>query len=162
MIPKTVLVQLLAEVGPLLDLEGIIAFDEESLWTLAVDDETLVLVECQEAAGQLLISAEIAPLPPGSGASLLETLLIYNDQHRRTGGIRLALDGPGGAVIQSLDLAVADLDASKLTRVVQNFTALLRLWREILNSPEPLAAARSAAGDNSHPDGIEFGSGIRV
>lgn len=154
MLPTDQLAQLLTDVAPLLDLEGLIGFEQAQVWTLAVDEDTLLQAEYNESAGLLRIDVELAPLPPNSGSELLETLLIYNDQQGRTGGIHLALDGPGGSVIQSLNLAVADLDASRLSAVLGNYIEVLRGWREILGKPDALTA-----GSERAPDIATSGSG---
>ena len=121
---------LVAEIGPLLELGEVTAFDAEDLWTLVVDGETVLFLDYEQGQERLWLSGEVATPPPSERARLHETLLTYNHRWRDTGGLRMSLDGEGGAVVLSYDMPAAGLELSRLAMVVTNFLDVLRAWRE--------------------------------
>ena len=123
----------MSEIGPLLELGAIIESDEGDGWVLAIDEDDGVLVELDEAEGRIFLSAD-AGLPDDQiRPGLYETLLVYNAQWDATGGIRMALDEPGGGVVQMLELRAAELDAAKLSQVFVAFLETLSAWRAIVS-----------------------------
>jgi hypothetical protein len=135
---------LMAETGALLELEEVLGFGGENCWTLKVDDSTLLFVDQESGQPRVTLSGEVAPVRPASKAQVHELMLVYNGQWRSTGGVRLALDGPDGSVIQICDVPVADLDARAFAATVRTFTDILLGWRDIL-SRDP--ASGEQAGD---------------
>jgi hypothetical protein len=124
---------LMAEIGPLLELGEVVAFDDQAVWTLVVDTETVVFADYDEADERLWLSAEIGPPPAGSDrAGLYETLLTYNNSWRETGGLRVSLDEPGagGALSLAYDLPAAALELSRFRLALAGFLDALRAWRE--------------------------------
>jgi hypothetical protein len=124
---------LMAEIGPILELQEVTGFASQELWTLQVDDDTLLFADHDPAQGRIVLSGEVATPRPAGKAAVHELLLQYNNQWKTTGGVRMALDGPDGAVIQICDIATADLDARTLAGTVRIFTDMLRAWRDMLN-----------------------------
>ena len=100
---------LVAEIGPLLELGEVTAFDAEDLWTLVVDAETVLFLDYEQGQERLWLSGEVATPPPSERARLHETLLTYNHRWRDTGGLRMSLDGEGGAVVLSYDMPAEGL-----------------------------------------------------
>jgi hypothetical protein len=123
---------LMSGIGPLLELLEVTEFDEENVWTLVVDEETVVFADYQDEGERLVLSTEVGAPPPGDRKGLYELLLTYNNQWGETGGVRLALDAPDGSVVQIYDLALAGLDLPKLQAVIGNFVDVARAWREIV------------------------------
>ena len=63
-----------------------------------------------------------------------------------TGGIRMALESPGGTIVQLFETGVGDLDLTGLRNVVAGFVELARHWRGgIMRGIETEAA--EGAGD---------------
>ena len=106
------------------------AFDAEDLWTLVVDAETVLFLDYEQGQERLWLSGEVATPPPSERARLHETLLTYNHRWRDTGGLRMSLDGEGGAVVLSYDMPAEGLELSRLAMVLTNFLDVLRAWRE--------------------------------
>jgi hypothetical protein len=65
--------QVMAEAGPVLELAEVMAFPDQSLFTLVFDDGEVVEIEYDEAYGRVLVSHEVADVPADSPA--LATLL---------------------------------------------------------------------------------------
>ena len=130
MAAKAQIQALVAELGPLLELAEVMAFAAESLWTLVVDEDTVLFLDLEEEQRRLWLSAEVATPPAAERARLHDMLLAYNHRWRDTGGLRMSLDGEGGAVVLSYDMPAEGLELSRLAMVVTNFVDVLRAWRE--------------------------------
>ena len=60
---------LVAEIGPLLELGEVTAFDAEDLWTLVVDAETVLFLDYEQGQERLWLSGEVATPPPSEPPS---------------------------------------------------------------------------------------------
>jgi hypothetical protein len=139
---------LMAETGAILELAQVLGFDEGG-WALEVDADTLVFVDHETDQDRIVLSGEVAPVRPAAKASVHDLLLQYNNQWKTTGGVRMALDGPNGSVIQICDLSTAQLDAHAFAGTVRTFVDVLQGWRDIL-SRDP------ANGSGNPPDAFEM------
>ena len=99
--------RLMSEIGPLLELAAVIESDDGDGWILAIEEDDSVLVELDEAEGRIFLSAEVGLPDDEARPGLYETLLVYNAQWHASGGVRMALDAPGGEVMQILELPAA-------------------------------------------------------
>ncbi len=125
--------QLMSEIGPLLELGAVIESDDGDGWILAFDEDDGALIELDEDEGRIFLSAEAGRPDNEARPQLYETLLIYNAQWSASGGVRMALDEPGGAVVQMLELPAAELDAARLSQVFAAFLEVLSGWRAIVS-----------------------------
>jgi hypothetical protein len=123
---------LMAEIGPMLEIQEVTGFESQNAWTLELDDQTLLFADHEPDQNRLVISGEVAKPHPDRKAALHELLLQYNYQWKTTGGVRMALDEPDGAVVQICDISTINLDASALAGTIQVFTDVLRTWRDML------------------------------
>jgi hypothetical protein len=142
---KTQAHQLMSEIGPLLDLVGVVESDDGQAWLLIVDDEDALSVELDDARGCLVIAAEVGTPGEAGRAQLYELLLAYNALWDVSGGIRMALDEPGGGVLQLLDLPAEGLDPSQLADVLARFLEIRLGWMQVV----------SAIGDGAAPGEVE-------
>ena len=140
--------QTMAELGPLFDLAAVVELDGVQEWKLVVDEDTVVSVERDTAAGQVVLSVEVAAVPAEKTRDLLEMLLIYNGQWIQTGGIRMSLTEPGGLVVQSVELFDDALDLSTLATVLKNFLDIRAGWRTIID-PAAQSARIDAMGSEA-------------
>lgn len=123
---------LMTEIGPLLEIQEVMGFESQNAWTLELDDQTTLFADHEPDQNRLVISGEVAKPHPGRKAALHELLLQYNYQWKMTGGVRMALEEPDGAVVQICDISTTGLDASQLASTIQVFTEVLRTWRDML------------------------------
>jgi hypothetical protein len=155
MATKLQIQQLMNEIGPLLELTAVGEFDDGNAWTLVVDEETEVSVEFDDAEGRLMLSSEIG-IPNNASHTFYETLLVYNSQWQRTGGVRMGLNEPGGAVVQVFDISTTGLDLEKLARVTAGFVDIARGWRQVVMQGKP-SAIEDEVSTSAHdipPSGI--------
>ncbi len=122
---------LMRDIGPQMGLLEVTEFAEPHVWTLVVDEETVLFVDYDDPGARLLLSAEVGEPAEAGRLVLYELLLRYNDAWRETGGGRMALD-PAGVVVQQFEMAVAGLELQRLQAAVGTFVDVLRGWREIL------------------------------
>ena len=147
--------QVLTEVGPLLELEAVTEGEDSTTWLLAIDEQTVVFVELDEANDRLMLSTPLGEPPEARRAELLETLLAYNSLWTQTGGVRMALDAPGGSVAQMFELAVGDLDASRFAAIFVQFVDISAGWRAVISGDGKSTDEEDTPGP--HRDG-----GVRV
>lgn len=133
---------LMNEVGPVLDLAEVAELAEARSWALVTKDKTILFVELLEHEDRLWLSAEVGTPGPQDRERLYPLMLQYNMQWQQTGGARLALDGPEGAVVLACELPASDLDGPTLCTVLVNLCGMLEGWRKILAGG---GAARAAA-----------------
>ena len=145
--------RLMSEIGPLLELAAVVESDDGDGWILAIEEDDGVLVELDEAEGRIFLSAEAGLPDDEARPGLYETLLVYNAQWHASGGVRMALDAPGGEVMQILELPAAGLDAARLAQVFVAFLEVLAGWRAVV-------AVGPGGGDGL--DASAAGSGIPV
>ena len=126
--------QMLSELGPTLDVLEITAFEEQESWAIALDDaaDTTLALDYDAATAKLYISADLGAPPSDHLLATYDFLLQYNAFWAETGGVRMALDGPAGNVLQLFDMSLHDLQAHQLGNVLQNFAAQIQVMRAML------------------------------
>jgi Tir chaperone protein (CesT) family len=122
---------LMTEIGPALELAEVQEFEQENLWALVARDGVVFFIDYQPDDERLWLSADVC-VPPGERLALYGLMLQYNARWKDTGGVRLALDGPDGGVVQAYDMPVAGLDLHRLQTVIENFRETLDGWRKIV------------------------------
>lgn len=133
------------EIGPLLEFEEVVEYPEQSLWTMTVDEETVVLAEHHEEAGQLMLSVDVAEMPNERRAELLDDLLRYNGRWDETGGVCMSLDAEGRIVRQSAVLPINGLDSRMLHIALESFLSTMNIWRKQILHQEDGATDSPAA-----------------
>jgi hypothetical protein len=139
---------LMAEIGPLLDLGEVQAFEQQGMWTLAVDEHTVLEADYDAVFEKLVIATSVGSPPAEVRPRLYPLLLQYNYLWETTGGARLALDGPEGEVVLACDVPTANLDLPRFQTVVSHMAEQAHKWREIIQTfnEKPEAAEEMAAG----------------
>ena len=139
--------RLMSEAGPLDD--KILACTRTPDGTYALRfEEVDVLVERDEDRNRIALSVEIGAPRASRALEVYETLLSYNLLWRETGGVRMALTGRKGSVVQFVDLTGSEINARTIATVAANLASLTDIWRAFLQSaggdiaaPAPIAAA---------------------
>ena len=123
---------LLKELGPALELGEIVERPDANAWGLATRDGKVFFLEFVPDDDRLWLSADAGTPRSEARAELYALMLQYNAQWQRTGGVRLALDGPEGEVVIAYDLPASGLDLPKLCTVIRNFQDMADGWRKIV------------------------------
>lgn len=124
--------QLMKEIGPVMGLLEVTAFNDQTLWTLVLEDETVIFADFHEDQKRLTLSANVGTPLEAERDKIYAQLLQYNNQWQETDGVRMAVDNED-EIVQLFDLSVVDLELSKLHRVIDNFVSVLRGWRDIFS-----------------------------
>lgn len=128
---------LMAEMGPVLDPLLIESFSDPACWGVLLDEETPVLVDLDEQAGMLMLSIEVVVPTEMGRPRLYEQLLLHNHRWEQQGGLRMALDQPGGNVVLMQDLAIEGLDVTRLCSALTAFAASAKALREVMTAASP-------------------------
>ncbi len=106
-----------------------------NLWVIAINDTFAIEIEHLEAAGVLVLGAELGLAPAGQEADTYSLLLQANALWRETGGLHHGLDGATGMLTQTYRVQLTGLDLPGLHGRVQNFIAAALHWRAIIATP---------------------------
>ncbi len=141
MTPADFLRQLLTEIGPALDLEGVSEFDERT-WVVVRDDDTSVLAELTDDGEALVLSAELGAPDDECRLATLETALIANYGVTSPFAPRLSLTGRDGALQVAKPVAVSGLTLEVLKDSLNQMFVQIDQWRNVMArggvSPEPI------------------------
>jgi hypothetical protein len=113
--------QFLQELGPSMQTE-------EPSWAVQFSDETVVIVEAAEEPSRMVFSAELGSATDSLQLPIYETLLCYNLLWRETGGIKIGLAGPKGALILSSELCLEGLTLIDFQEGISSFSRIARTW----------------------------------
>ncbi len=119
---------MMEEIGPSMpEIEAVIQSEEKN-WAIQFDDQAIVMLEWAEKPDRLVLSAMLGSPTERMQLSVYETLLCYNLLWKDTGGVKMALAGPGGELILLYELHAADLNVGDLQTVVANFRSIAEVW----------------------------------
>jgi hypothetical protein len=138
---------LMSDVGPVLDPLAIDAMPEAKCWGIAMEEDLSVLVEFDEQKNCLVLSSELGAPAPGDRTALYELLLQLNYHWNATGGNRMAVNGPGGDIVQMYELGADNLDATQLSAVLKTFSEVAKAWRQVVQQP---SSAQTSTLDAHH------------
>lgn len=126
--------EMLFEIAPKLELAHVTSLEEMDSWSLGMGDETddALTIDYDATSRKLFLSAEIGAVPEEQAHRFFEFFLQYNLLWAETGGVRMALEKPGGALIQIADLPLADLNADELGRAVDYLFVTARQLRALI------------------------------
>lgn len=125
---------LIAQIGPILDLAQVTAFPEDACWRAVFDAATWIDVEYEAAGDRLVLTATVGPVEESARQRSYEALLRYNYIWTEHGGVRGALDGTPGNVVLMIEMPAAGVDLPRLCQVLQNFKVVVEGWRELLGT----------------------------
>lgn len=143
--------QMLAEIGPEMEVVEISAFEESQSWLIALDEDTedALALHCVEPMGKLVFAVDLGAPPEGKEAKTHEYLLAYNSAWADTDGVRMALDMDSGGIVQLYDLPLHALTADLLGSVIGNFLQLMVTMRAIviegIGDPQPPGGGHTTA-----------------
>ena len=138
--------QLIQELGPTMqDVDAIVQTEEPS-WAIQFSDETIVIIEAAEDPARMVFSAELGNANETNQHAIYEALLCYNLMWRDTGGVKIGLAGPQGALIISSELCLEGLLLNDLQLTLRNFLKITRSWHGFVNQSTPTPAPLPGLG----------------
>jgi hypothetical protein len=143
MIDKERMSLILTEVAQRLDVDGLLAMDDRDAWFIGFNENTEIDVELDPSGHRVTFQCSLGRPDDARRDHLCRTLLQYNYLWRETGGMRMALDGADGEVVQIFDMPSESVDAESVQNVLGNFAQAASAWREMLSrggdTPNPAA-----------------------
>ena len=146
-------IELMGDLGPLLDPDAIIFYPDQGMWSVVVDTETRVDLGYDDAARVLVFTLDLGPIPEAAAADVHKMLLRFGYLWRETGGIHAALDGEGHAALM-YKRPLAGLDVQSLRSLIGNLAIQRRLWADLINAPPKDDEIESAIGVRGPLGGI--------
>lgn len=132
--------QLIQELGPnMQDIDAIVQTEEPS-WAIQFSDETIIIIEAAEEPARMVFSAELGNASENNQRVIYEALLCYNLMWRDTGGVKIGLAGPQGALIISTELCLEGLMLNDLQISLTNFLKITRSWQGFVQQTSPTSA----------------------
>ncbi len=144
--------QLLQELGPSTpDIDAVVQTEEPS-WAIQFSDETILIIEPADDPERMVLSAELGNAGESLELPIYETLLCYNLLWRDTGGVKIGLAGPKGALIISSEICLRNLTLTDLQQGLKNFADIARSWSKYVANAEHQAAPPlpGMGADNLH------------
>ncbi len=132
--------QLLQELGPnTSDIDAVVQTEEPS-WAIQFADETIVIIEAADDPARMVLSAELGAASDSLQLPIYETLLCYNLLWRDTGGVKIGLAGPKGALIMSSEICLNGLNLPDLQQGIADFANIVRSWTKYVANADSQAA----------------------
>jgi hypothetical protein len=145
---------LMAQVGPTLELARVTAYADDNACSLVFDDDAgrTIDAEWNASTESVVLTAEVTTVPTAARARAFEVLLQYNYLWSEHGGVRTALANASGDVVLLFDLPLAGLDLARLCEVLTNLNAIAASCRTVL-----AAVAEASGGADGLGRGGDFG-----
>jgi hypothetical protein len=116
-------------------MEPALAYEEGgAAWHLPIEGLPGLDAEFDEAAHRFVLSGKVGEIPESARHSLHEMMLHYNFMWSETGGVRIALDGSTNQAVVMLEIAIAELDASRMSALLIDLVNIQQAWIEILRA----------------------------
>ena len=125
---------LMDEAAGLMELPRFHAYDDRPAWLVVLGDGSMLDVEYDPRTERLVFTGAIHDMQDLRRIDIYEMFLQYNYLWPETGGVRVALDGNPGQALLMVDKPVLGLGAAVLARLLQQLSAMLSAWREILGA----------------------------
>lgn len=144
---------LIQELGPVSpDIDAVVQTEEPS-WAIQYSDETIVIIEAAEEPQRIVLSSELGSPTDSLQLPIYETLLCYNLLWRETGGVKIGLAGPKGALILSCELCLESLSLMDLQEGMTNFIKIVRTWAKYVtgeNTDAPVLPGMASGNMHLH------------
>ena len=131
---------MMEEIGPSMsEIEAVIQSEERN-WAIQFDDQSIVMLEWAESPDRVVMTAMLGTPTESMQLSVYETLLCYNLLWKDTGGVKMALSGPGGELVLLYELFAGNLSLNELQTVLTNFVSIAQVWSVYVTGESDQAA----------------------
>jgi hypothetical protein len=119
---------MMEEIGPAMaEIEAVIQSEEKN-WAIQFEDQSIIMLEWTERPDRIVLSSMLGIPSETMQLSVYEALLCYNLLWKDTGGVKMALAGPGGDLMLLYELYVDQLMLNDLQIVISNFSSISQVW----------------------------------
>ena len=141
---------LIKEIGPAMPEVDAIVQTEDPSWAIQFSDETIIILEPADDPSRVVISTELGAAVEAQQRRVYETMLCYNLMWRDSGGVKIGLAGPQGALIISTDVCIEGLMLQDLKQEIERFLQIARSWTQYVGKAD--------AGEAPPLPGMDSGS----
>lgn len=141
---------LIKEIGPAMPEVDAIVQTEDPSWAIQFSDETIIIFEPADDPSRVVISTELGAAVEAQQRRVYETMLCYNLMWRDSGGVKIGLAGPQGALIISTDVCIEGLTLQDLKQEIERFLQIARSWTQYVGMAD--------AGEAPPLPGMDAGS----
>ena len=141
---------LIKEIGPAMPEVDAIIQTEDPSWAIQFSDETIIILEPADDPSRVVISTELGAAVEAQQRRVYETMLCYNLMWRDSGGVKIGLAGPQGALIISTDVCIEGLTLQDLKQEIERFLQIARSWTQYVGKAD--------AGEAPPLPGMDAGS----
>ncbi|MFN5233254.1 MAG: type III secretion system chaperone [Burkholderiaceae bacterium] len=141
---------LIKEIGPAMPEVDAIVQTEDPSWAIQFSDETIIILEPADDPSRVVISTELGAAVEAQQRRVYETMLCYNLMWRDSGGVKIGLAGPQGALIISTDVCIEGLMLQDLKQEIERFLQIARSWTQYVGKAD--------AGEAPPLPGMDAGS----
>lgn len=150
--------QLIASLGKTLNLPELKLDDVTHSCVLLFDEDIVLNIECDQASGQLILSAYLTELPEEETERMLRELMIANLYWHRTDGATLGLEELTRGLILADRRPIAVLDEANFEKWVEGFVNQTERWKKRI--PEIQEGKEEPAAPPAHPMAGQDGAAI--
>ncbi len=119
---------MMEEIGPSMsEIEAVIQSEEKN-WAIQFDDQSIIMLEWADSPDRVVLTAMLGTPTESMQLSVYETLLCYNLLWKDTGGVKMALSGPGGELVLLYELFAGSITLNELQIVLTNFVSIAQVW----------------------------------
>ena len=119
---------MMEEIGPAMaEIEAVIQSEDKN-WAIQFEDQSIIMLEWAEHPDRIVLSSMLGIPSETMQLSVYEALLCYNLLWKDTGGVKMALAGPGGDLMLLYELYVDQLMLNELQVVISNFSSISQVW----------------------------------
>jgi hypothetical protein len=119
---------MMEEIGPAMaEIEAVIQSEEKN-WAIQFEDQSIIMLEWAERPDRIVLSSMLGIPSETMQLSVYEALLCYNLLWKDTGGVKMALAGPGGDLMLLYELYADQLMLNDLQIVISNFSNISHVW----------------------------------
>lgn len=131
---------MMEEIGPnMTEIEAVIQSEEKN-WAIQFDDQSIIMLEWADNPDRVVLTAMLGTPTESMQLSVYETLLCYNLLWKDTGGVKMALSGPGGELVLLYELFSVNLSLNELQTVLANFVSIAQVWSVYVTGESDQAA----------------------
>jgi len=150
--------QLIASLGKTLNLPELKLDDVTHSCVLLFDEDIVLNIECDQAGGQIILSAYLTELPEEETERMLRELMIANLYWHRTDGATLGLEELTRGLILADRRPIGMLDEANFEKWVEGFVNQTERWKKRI--PEIRDGKEEPAALPAHPMAGQDGAAI--
>jgi hypothetical protein len=122
--------QLMSEIGPATEaVVSVVEGPEGTAWVIEMEDGVAVEAEFNADLERIALTTVLPDPPADRKLETSEALLTFNLLQQREPVVRMAMDKPGGQIVQTTELPTATLDVDQLQAALARFLRVAELWR---------------------------------